>query len=182
MCRLQVTEFSSVLIHDVLLGVVIFCFRFALFAVIGLAGLLRVAADDSVVARNMSAKAARSDPSWNPSIAGRELLKPKFYDVWFEVSGKKEAIVTNSNSTKPTSVKDGAILVRDSKTPALNPSWKVVGKDGQLTKHKVEDCGTALKEMQRLMQVQLQVRLPIRNDSILIILRLNLVPMVDHSK
>ncbi|KAG0589061.1 hypothetical protein KC19_2G288500 [Ceratodon purpureus] len=102
--------------------------------------------------RNMSAKAARSDPSWNPSIAGRELLKPKFYDVWFEVSGKKEAIVTNPNIAKTADVKDGG----DLKTVGQNASWKVVGKDGQSTKHKVEDCGTALKEMQRLMQVQLQ--------------------------
>lgn len=38
--------------------------------------------------RSLAAKIARSEPSWNPSIAGRELLKPKFYDVWFEVSGK----------------------------------------------------------------------------------------------
>jgi len=129
----------------------------------------------------MSAKAARSDPSWNPSIAGRELLKPKFYDVWFEVSGKKETLVTNSNSTKTTSVKDGGTLVRDSKTSGLNPSWKVVGKDGQLTKHKVEDCGTALKEMQRLMQVQLQVRLAIRTDFRFNLLRLKLDPMVDFS-
>ena len=112
----------------------------------------------------MSAKAARSDPSWNPSIAGRELLKPKFYDVWFEVSGKKEALQPNTNSTKTLGVKDGGALVRDSKPPGSNASWKVPGKDGQQTKHKVEDCGTALKEMQRLMQVQLQVRLAISSD------------------
>ncbi|KAH8937014.1 hypothetical protein BDL97_16G004100 [Sphagnum fallax] len=31
--------------------------------------------------RHTSAKIAQSDPSWNPSVAGRELLKPKFYDV-----------------------------------------------------------------------------------------------------
>lgn len=120
----------------------------------------------TVGSRNMSAKAARSDPSWNPSIAGRELLKPKFYDVWFEVSGKKEAILTNSTATKVTGVKDGGALVRDLKTPGHNVSWKVAGKDGQPIKHKVEDCGTALKEMQRLMQVQLQVRLVIRFDSV----------------
>jgi hypothetical protein len=103
--------------------------------------------------RNMSAKAARSDPSWNPSIAGRELLKPKFYDVWFGVSGKKEAMTTTTHV--PTGVKDGVVL-RDIKTPEFNLRWKVVGKEGQPTKHKVEDCGSALKEMQRLMQVQLQ--------------------------
>lgn len=107
--------------------------------------------------RNMSAKAARSDPSWNPSIAGRELLKPKFYDVWFEVSGKKQGIVTNSNSTKTGGVKDWGASSRDPKASGPNFSWKVVGKDGQPGKHKVEDCGNALRDMQQLMQAQLQV-------------------------
>lgn len=36
--------------------------------------------------RYMSIKIAWLDPFWNPNIARRELLKPKFYDVWFEVS------------------------------------------------------------------------------------------------
>lgn len=100
----------------------------------------------------MSAQAARSDPSWNPSIAGRELLKPKFYDVWFGVSGKKEAMTRTTHV--PTGVKDG-VVVRDIKTPEFNLPRKIVRKEGQPTKHKVE---TSLKEMQRLMQVQLQVR------------------------
>lgn len=103
--------------------------------------------------RNTSAKAARSDPSWNPSIAGRELLKPKFYDVWFEVSGKKEAIITIPILAK---LKDGEVLVRGSHESGLNSSCKLGRECGQPTKHKVEDCGTALKEMQRLMQLQLQ--------------------------
>lgn len=106
--------------------------------------------------RNMSAKAAQSDPCWNPSIAGRELLKPKFYDVWFEVSGKKEDVSTNLNSTKATVVKDGKHSFRDPKTSMYNVSRKVVGKDGQSTKHKVEDCGSALKKLQQLLQLQLQ--------------------------
>lgn len=149
---------------------------------IDLARILRVVSVNCVGARNMSAKAARSDPSWNPSIAGRELLKPKFYDVWFEVSGKKEAIVTNSNTTKTTGAKDGGAQVRDLKAPGQNVSWKAVGKDGQPTKHKVEDCGTALKEMQRLMQVQLQVRLAIRIDFLFTLFFLKLELMKDHAK
>lgn len=149
-------------------GVVRFRFRPHLIAVIAVEGLHRIAADGCVGIRNMSAKAALSDPSWNPSIAGRELLKPKFYDVWFEVSGKKEAAVTNSNPTKITSVKDGAPVVRDPKTPGLNHSLQPTSK------HKIEDCGTALKEMQRLMQVQLQVRLATRTGFLFsVLLRLH---------
>jgi hypothetical protein len=40
----------------------------------------------SMCCRYMSIKIAWLDPFWNPNIARRELLKPKFYDVWFEVS------------------------------------------------------------------------------------------------
>lgn len=94
-----------------------------------------------------SARAAATDPLWNPSIAGRELLKPKFYDVWLEVSGKNQAIATK---TKSSNVKGegypGELLKGES------------SRDGQLVKKRVKDSSSAMKEMHRLMLVQLQVR------------------------
>lgn len=107
--------------------------------------------------RNMSAKAARSDPSWNPSIAGRELLKPKFYDVWFEVSGKKQGILAKSSLAKAPNIREEGHIGHVSKSSGHDESWRLVGKDGQPMKHNAKDCGSAMKEMQRLMQVQLQV-------------------------
>lgn len=105
----------------------------------------------------MSAKAARSDPSWNPSIAGRELLKPKFYDVWFEVSGKSQAVLAKTDPTPTFAGKEEGLLGEITKRPGHSDAWRLVGKDGQPIKHKVKDCGSAMKEMQRLMQIQLQV-------------------------
>lgn len=107
--------------------------------------------------RNMSAKAARSDPSWNPSIAGRELLKPKFYDVWFEVSGKKQALLIKSSLAKAPNIREEGHIGHGSKSSGHGEPWRLVGKDGQPMKHNAKDCGSAMKEMQRLMQVQLQV-------------------------
>ncbi len=40
----------------------------------------------------MSIKIAWLDPFGNPNIARKELLKPKFYDVWFEVSRKNQHV------------------------------------------------------------------------------------------
>jgi hypothetical protein len=105
--------------------------------------------------RYMSAKAARTDPSWNPSIVGRELLKPKFYDVWFEVSGKNQALVTTSHPPKTSAVVEdyhhrsvGTVL------NAAGPSEP--SRQGGQSSKRGKDCGSAIKEMQRLMQVQLQ--------------------------
>jgi hypothetical protein len=98
----------------------------------------------------MSTKAAATDPMWNPSIAGRELLKPKFYDVWLNVSGKNQAIVTKSkSSTVKGDVYPGELLKGE-------PSG-VSGKDGQPVKQRTKDSGGTIKEMQRLMVVELQV-------------------------
>lgn len=106
--------------------------------------------------RYMSAKAARTDPSWNPSIVGRELLKPKFYDVWFEVSGKNQALAITSHPPKPSAVAEdyhhrsvGTVL------NAAGPSEP--SRQGGQSSKRGKDCGSAIKEMQRLMQVQLQV-------------------------
>jgi hypothetical protein len=46
-----------------------------------------------------SAKAAATDPLWNPSIAGRELLKPRLCDVWLKVLEKNQAIVSKTKSS-----------------------------------------------------------------------------------
>jgi len=96
--------------------------------------------------RIMSAKAAATDPMWNPSIAGRELLKPKFYDVWLDVSGKNLTIVTKptvKGKTGPGELLEG------------EPS-RVLGSDGQPVKKRSKDSGRAMMEMQRLMLVELQ--------------------------
>lgn len=95
--------------------------------------------------RITSAKAAATDPLWNPSIAGRELLKPKFYDVWLDVSGKNQVIATK---TKSPNLKGEGVLKGE-------PSRD---KDAQPMKQRVTDSNSAMKEMQRLMLVQLQVR------------------------
>jgi len=101
--------------------------------------------------RYMSAKIARSDPSWNPSIAGRELLKPKFYDVWFEVSGKNQAVTPKGGTLSEAHVGQAV------KNPAINlRSSRLLGKEVPSSMHSVNDCGNAVKEMQRLMKVQLQ--------------------------
>jgi len=100
----------------------------------------------------MSAKIARSDPSWNPSIAGRELLKPKFYDVWFDVSGKNQAVTPKGGTLSEAHVGQAV------KNPAINlRSSRLLGKEVPSSMHSVNDCGNAVKEMQRLMKVQLQV-------------------------
>ncbi len=102
--------------------------------------------------RHTSAKIAQSDPSWNPSIAGRELLKPKFYDVWFEVSGNNQAILPKG-STLPE-----VHLAHTVKTPEIHVhSSRLLGKEVSSSMHGIVDCGSAVKEMQQLMKVQLQV-------------------------
>lgn len=101
----------------------------------------------SILYRIMSTKAAATDPMWNPSIAGRELLKPKFYDVWLDVSGKNQSIVT-----KPTvkgKVCPGELLTGE--------PLRALGKDGQPVKPRPKDSGRAMIEMQRLMLVEIQV-------------------------
>ncbi|KAH9536517.1 hypothetical protein CY35_16G003800 [Sphagnum magellanicum] len=101
--------------------------------------------------RHTSAKIAQSDPSWNPSIAGRELLKPKFYDVWFEVSGNNQAILPKG-STLPE-----VHLAHTVKTPEIHVhSSRLLGKEVSSSMHGIVDCGSAVKEMQQLMKVQLQ--------------------------
>jgi hypothetical protein len=101
--------------------------------------------------RHMSAKIAQSDPSWNPSIAGRELLKPKFYDVCFEVSGNNQPILPKG-STLPE-----VHLAHTVKTPEIHVhSSRLLGKEVSSSMHGIVDCGSAVKEMQHLMKVQLQ--------------------------
>lgn len=98
--------------------------------------------------RIMSMKAAATDPMWNPSIAGRELLKPKFYDVWLDVSGKNLAVVTNST------VKG---KVGGSNEPLIDSS-RALREDGQPVKARSKDSkDSAMVEMQRLMLVEIQV-------------------------
>jgi hypothetical protein len=96
--------------------------------------------------RIMSMKAAATDPMWNPSIAGRELLKPKFYDVWLDVSGKNLAIVTNST---------GKGKVGGSGEPLIDSS-RALREDGQSVKARSKDSNRAMVEMQRLMLVEIQ--------------------------
>ena len=102
--------------------------------------------------RITSSKAAATDPLWNPSIAGRELLKPKFYDVWLEVSGKNQAIVTKTKTKSSTEKGE-----RYPRELLKGESSRSLGKDGQPAKQRVKDSSSAMKEMQRLMLVQLQV-------------------------
>lgn len=61
---------------------------------------------------------------------GREFFKLKFYDVWFEVFGKKEDVLINLNLMKVIVVKDGKYFFCDFKMLMYNVLWKVVGKDG----------------------------------------------------
>ena len=98
----------------------------------------------------MSTKAAATDPMWNPSIAGRELLKPKFYDVWLDVSGKNQEMVSK---TKSPTVKGEIFLGELLK----GESSRALDKDGQSLKQRLKESGGSMKEMQRLMLVELQV-------------------------
>ena len=81
-----------------------------------------------ILDRIMSTKAAATDPMWNPSIAGRELLKPKFYDVWLHVSGKNQAMVltTKTKTSSVVNVFPGELLKNK---PS---SARALGKDGLL--------------------------------------------------
>lgn len=101
--------------------------------------------------RITSAKAAATDPLWNPSIAGRELLKPKFYDVWLDVSGKNQPILTKPKSSNAKGEGYLGELLKGEPSTALD-------KDGQLVKQTAKDSASAMKQMQRLMLLQLQVR------------------------
>ena len=107
--------------------------------------------------RYMSAKAARTDPSWNPSIVGRELLKPKFYDVWFEVSGKNQALVTTAHPPKTSAVVEDYHHHRSGGTVLNAAGPSEPSRQGGQSSKRGKDCGSAIKEMQRLMEVQLQV-------------------------
>jgi hypothetical protein len=52
----------------------------------------------------MSVKMAWLNPFLNPNIAKRELLKPKFYDVWFEVSRKNQLVTPKGGTLYDTHV------------------------------------------------------------------------------
>nr|XP_024370267.1 uncharacterized protein LOC112279798 [Physcomitrium patens] len=98
--------------------------------------------------RITSAKAAATDPLWNPSIAGRELLKPKFYNVWLEVSGKNlESMVTKTT---------GSAGSREIAEQLKGKPSNVLGREMQPVKQRISDSSAAIKKMQRLMLEQLQ--------------------------
>jgi len=102
----------------------------------------------------MSIKIAWLDPFWNPNIARSELLKPKIYDVWFEVSRKNQPITLKGGVLYEThvgqTIKDLAIN--------LHSSW-LLGNEMSSSMHNVNNCGNDVKMMQWLMSVQLQVSL-----------------------
>ncbi len=85
---------------------------------------------------------------WNPNIAMRELLKPKFYDVWFEVFRKNQPFTPNRGRLYDTHV--GQTI----KNLAINPhsSW-LLKKEVSSSIHNVNDCGNDVKMMQWLMNV-----------------------------
>jgi hypothetical protein len=100
----------------------------------------------------MSTKITQLDPSWNPNIVGREFLKLKFYDVWFEVSNNNQAILPEG-STLPK-----VHLAHTLKTPKIHlHSSRLLGKEMSSSMDGIMDCGSAVKEMQHLMKVQLLI-------------------------
>jgi hypothetical protein len=107
--------------------------------------------------RDMSSKISQSDPSWNPNVAGRELLKPKFYDVWYEVSEKAQ-VHKPSCGTGGDSMGGEEGLTADSGQNSLKSQLaRCLRKEEKSSIHEVQDCGSTIREMQRLMQIQLQV-------------------------
>lgn len=118
-------------------------------------------------ARYMSSKIARIDPAWNPSIAGRELLKPKFYDVWFEISGKDQVLQPKFEVEAATD-RGERLSSRLPRCPRLSgEKWRCMGSADPFGKHHVKDCSNTMREMQRLMHVQLEVCHQMENITIL---------------
>jgi hypothetical protein len=70
--------------------------------------------------------------------------------VWLEVSGKNQAIVTNRKSSTVKGEGYSGELHK-------GESSRFVDKDGQPVRQRLKDSSSAMKEMQRLMIVQLQV-------------------------
>lgn len=100
--------------------------------------------------RYMFIKIAWLDPFWNPNIARKEPLKPKFYDVWFEVSRKNQLVTPKGSRLYEThlgqTIKNLVIN--------LHSSW-LLRKEVLSSMHNVNDCGNDVKMMQWLMNVQL---------------------------
>jgi hypothetical protein len=96
----------------------------------------------------MSANIAQLYPSWNPSIVGKEFLKLKFYDVWFEVFNNNQVILPKGSTLLEVH------LAHTLKTPKIHlHSSRLLGKEMSSSMHGIMDCGIVVKEMQHLMKV-----------------------------
>lgn len=105
---------------------------------------------------HMSSKISQSDPSWNPNVAGRELLKPKFYDVWYEVSEKAQVHKPSCGTGGDSMGGEEGLTADSGQNPLKSQLARCLRKEEKSSIHEVQDCDSTIREMQRLMQIQLQ--------------------------
>jgi hypothetical protein len=106
--------------------------------------------------RYSSSKSHQRDLSRNPSVAGRELLKPKFYDVWYETAEKVRVREPSCGTQDSMREEEGLNGQGVLKLPNTELTLRCLGMEEMSSKHQMQDCTNSMREIQQLMQTHLQ--------------------------